>query len=225
MKFPAEGAYQELVIISDFDGVISLSNVLEALYAEFSRVNWRYYVSMWEKNEISTLEEIQLCLGGIKVNRGEMETFISEIKIDESLRNMYDFCRQKDHYLAILSDGLLWYIEYLLQRISISHIPMFANQIQFSEQGLSFSFPWYDESTPSIGTSKPSIIRQIQDRGYKVLFIGDGLSDIEASKVADIVFAKDYLLEWMNIKNRDVNEFVGFDDLVMRLTDPERGKF
>jgi 2-hydroxy-3-keto-5-methylthiopentenyl-1-phosphate phosphatase len=217
MWFPEPGAYQEIAVLSDFDGVLTNYNVLELLYEEYSQVDWQHYVSLWEREELSAVEEIPLCLEGVMVDRTRMESFINGISLANDFRILYDFCQSKNHYLAIVSDGLRWYIEYLLQQAGISNLPIFANEIQFTDQGLSFSFPWYDETTPLTGTSKASIIRRFQGLGYRVLLVGDGLSDVEGAKIADIVYAKGYLFEWMKKEDRNVNEFSGFADLTESL--------
>jgi len=216
--FPRDGQYQKIAVLSDFDGVISRQNVLEALYQEYSTVDWEHYVDLWSREELSAVEEIPACLGGVTAPRIELENFVSGLEIDAGFADLVQFCNSRGHFLAITSDGLKWYIKLLLKKNNINEIPVFANEIQFQRKGLTFSFPWYDPSTPLNGTSKAKITKIIQDSGYTVLFIGDGLSDKEAAKVADMVFAKKYLYEVMLAEGKSPNKFEDFHQIIRMLS-------
>lgn len=217
--FLKEGQYQKIAVLSDFDGVISRRNVLEALYQEYSKVDWEHYVDLWSREELSAVEEIPACLGEVTAPRVELEKFVSGLEIDPGFEDLYQFCDSRGHFLAVTSDGLQWYIELLLKKMGVEGIPVFANQIHFQQQGLTFSFPWYDPGTPLNGTSKAVIVKKIQDLGYSVLYIGDGLSDKGAAKMADIVFAKDYLYELMLEDGRKPIEFRNFQQIINWLSE------
>ena len=212
--FPRKGQYHQVVILSDFDGVISRENVLEALYSEFSPADWQHYVNLWQMGELSAAEEIPLCLGGVNTPRDELERFVTSLEIDQSFKDLHRFCNAGGYFLAITSDGLRWYIKLLLNKINVEEVPIFSNEIHFKEEGLTFSFPWYDPSTPLNGTSKATIVKKFQNLGYTVLYIGDGLSDLEAARAAEIVFAKNYLLDQMNREGKKVEQFEDFHQII-----------
>ena len=141
MRFPTKTSKQELAVLSDFDGVISVNNVLEALYDQFSPVNWRTYADLWRQEKISSTEEIPLSLGNATATREEMEAFVESLGVDSLFTRLAAYCQKKELYLAVVSDGLRWYIELLLGKLSLEDIPIFANEVQFTNQGLTFSFP------------------------------------------------------------------------------------
>lgn len=210
MKMPSSGIERKIAITTDFDGVISKVNVLNSLYQKFGRSDWQSYTKRWELGEIGTKTEIHKCLGNATATREEMELHLESIPMDMSIIDLYNYCQDRGYYFAIISDGFEWYIEYLLEKIGIFDLDIFANQIHFQGDEIFFSFPWYDPCTPLRGTSKVSIIEKIKEDFFRVLFLGDGHSDIEVLGVADSVLAKNFLLKYAKRMNILVT---GFSDL------------
>jgi len=181
----AQGNNQPITVLCDFDGTITFCEVIGVIYNKFASGNCDQLVKLWMRGEISTPEEIQGCFATIHANRQEMEAELNAIGIDGNFPAFLDFCHSQGYQFAILSDGLQWYIEYILNKHGISGLTIYANQIEFSSLGFKISFPWYDAAMPKRGTSKPTIIKHYQDSGGRVVFIGDGLSDLEAVQYDD----------------------------------------
>lgn len=209
---------QPIAVLCDFDGTITQCEVIGEIYKKFASGNCEQLVRLWTRGEISTLEEIRGCFATIRATQHEMEKELVSITIDPDFPALLDFCRRHGYQFAILSDGLQWYIEFILNRFGISGVTIFANQIQFNPDGFEISFPWYDPKTPKRGTSKPMIIQRYHDMGYQVYFIGDGLSDLEAVHVADKVYAKGRLLDICVDNNLPVIGFSSFADLLNKIS-------
>ena len=90
---------------------------------------------------------------------------------------------------------------------------VFAGDISFTSDGFRFSFPWYDSAYPLRSTAKPLIVKDYQRQGYFVIFIGDGLTDVEAAEVADVVYAKDVLLSEAGERGIKVRQFETMHDI------------
>ncbi len=206
----AQTKKQPTTVLCDFDGTITHCEVIGEIYNKFASGNCEHLVNLWVRGEISTPEEIQGCFATIHATRQEMEAELNTIPVDAGFPALLDYCRNQGYQFAILSDGLQWYIEYILSKHGISGLTIYANQIEFKPSGFEISFPWYNPETPKRGASKPMIIQRYQNSGARVIFIGDGLSDREAVQVADSVYAKGRLLEYCR-----QNEFpvTGFTDL------------
>ena len=212
-------AASKIAVLCDFDDTITFQNVLNTLYSSFSSTNYRQLIEQWEKGEISTRDEIEGALSAASANRSEMEALLSQITIDEGFTSLYLHCKNCGYYLGIVSDGLRWYIDFILKQYGIGDIDIYANEIHFTEQGIKFSFPWFEPSTPLRGTSKRLIVNNFQSKGYRVVFIGDGQSDIEVIGQADFVFAKDYLLRYAKKNGIDVFKFDRLKDVLDKLRD------
>jgi 2-hydroxy-3-keto-5-methylthiopentenyl-1-phosphate phosphatase len=182
------------VILCDFDNTISRKNVANVLFEKFAGCGLEH-TQRWEMGEISSKEEYMLNFAAITASKEEMESHISTVEIDPGFKSLLDFSFQKGYELAIVSDGLEWYISYILARHHIKDVPIYANYLYFENQGFRLEFPWYGEETPRVGVCKPEIVRSYQNPWTRVVYIGDGLSDVDVANVADIIFAKGVFLE------------------------------
>jgi 2-hydroxy-3-keto-5-methylthiopentenyl-1-phosphate phosphatase len=208
---------EKIAVFSDFDGTLTCRNVLDWLYERFCGPNHRHFVDRWECGEISIREELEGCFATNVASRAEMESFLNRVQLRPGLPDLLNLCHDRAYAFAILSEGLVWYINYLLHSHNIFDVTVFANQIHFQENGYHFSFPWFDPQYPLRGTPKASIIRKHQAEGSKVIFIGDGLSDTEAAEAADFVFARDHLLKYTATHGIAATEFSSLFDITKHL--------
>jgi 2-hydroxy-3-keto-5-methylthiopentenyl-1-phosphate phosphatase len=186
----------KVVLLCDFDGTATPLSVIDELFREFADPSWQELAAAWARREISTPEGIPCAFGTVKATRAEMEALLDSIPLDPALPDLIEFCQQRGYGFAIISDGLTWYIRYVLDRHGIADVPIYSNDIHFEPDGFRFSFPWYDAQTPLRGTGKMAIIQRLQADGAKVVLIGDGQTDSEAAEVADLVYATNSLLEY-----------------------------
>lgn len=210
----------DVAVLCDFDGTATPHIAIDMMYQEFGSPDCLKITQRWERGEISTPEEIRLCFATITASRDEMEAFLASLSLDPGLPDLVSLCRQQGCCFAIVSDGLTWYINYLLNRQGIYGVPVYANEIHFEPEGFRFSFPWYRPETPLRGTSKPAIVRRYQGEGKRVVFIGDGLTDVEASEVADVVYARAGLLKYCRERDIPAIEFSDLADLLTKWTIP-----
>jgi 2,3-diketo-5-methylthio-1-phosphopentane phosphatase len=203
----------KIAVLLDFDGTITTINVLDSLYEKFAGPSFRTHMERWQRSEISTMEEIEQVFKIVKATRQEMETFLLTVQLDPGFISLLFFCRERGYPFAIVSDGLRWYIDYVLDIYSVCVSAVYASEIEFVDGGFRFDYPWFDPAYPMRSTAKPVIVKDYQRRGYKVVFVGDGLSDVEAAGVADIVYAKDILLQEMRARGISVKEFQDLHDI------------
>ena len=200
----------DVAVLCDFDGTIVPCETIGEIYRRFAAPSCWEFVQRWIRGEISTQEELQACFGTIKATRGEMESILTTIPIDPAFPPFLGFCQEQGYRFAIVSDGLGWCIDYILRQYGIDDVTVYANEIHFEPHGFRLSFPWYHPESPMRGVSKSAIVRRYQVEGCRVVFIGDGLSDTDAVKVADVVYAREKLLEYC--RQRGI-QAVGFSDL------------
>ena len=65
----------------------------------------------------------------------------------------------------------------------------------------------------AVGVSKVKVVQDLKNKGFFIIFAGDGGVDFEAAKVADVVFAKNVLLEKCCEANIEVKPFSSFKDI------------
>lgn len=200
------------VVLSDFDGTIG-DDLTTIIYKKFASVGMRY-ADLWSQGLLTTPEEITMTFKTINASPDQLEQTISQANIDPDFPEFVHLCRERDFEVAIASDGIERFIRILLAQLGLNDIDVYANQIHYGEKGYEFSFPWYDESCPHSGVCKPLIIKKYQNEGKRVIYIGDGKSDREAIHEADLIYAKDHLLEYCNKENVPAIGYQNFKNLV-----------
>ena len=203
------------VVLCDFDGTLTRFSVIDHLYETFAQCGLEF-AKRWERGEISTMEEMESTFATVTASREEMERELVKVELVPGASNFISFSQERGYSFAIVSDGLQWYIEYILQQHGITGIKIIATQIQFEQDGFHFSYPWYNPEVPLRSTSKPTIIRHYQERGSRVAFVGDGTSDFEAVGVADLIYARRRLAEYCRSNGVPAIEFTDFFDMITK---------
>jgi 2-hydroxy-3-keto-5-methylthiopentenyl-1-phosphate phosphatase len=144
-----------------------------------------------------------------------MESVLRGIAIDPGIRDLLAFCERRGYPFAITSEGLDWYVNTILEHHGIHGVRLYTSHISFDNGTFRFDFPWYDDETPSRGVCKPKILRESQSLGMKTVYIGDGISDFEAAKVAEAVYATRRLLEYCRARGIPAIPFQSLSDVVV----------
>lgn len=207
-------AAEAWAVLCDFDGTVVACETVELLYRRFAAPSCMELVQQWILGEIGTQEELQGCFATMTASRSEMEAVLDTVSIDPGFPALLELCRRREHAFALVSDGLTWIIDHILAHHGIQDIAIYANQIHFEPQGIRLSFPWHDPEYPKRGVPKPVIVRRYQAEGWRVAYIGDGLTDIEVLGVADAIYARDRLLDYARQHGIEVVSFSDFSDLL-----------
>jgi 2-hydroxy-3-keto-5-methylthiopentenyl-1-phosphate phosphatase len=120
---------------------------MDLLYQTFAASSCWDLVQGWIRGEVTTPQEIQGCFSTMKASREEMEAVLDTVQIDPAFPKLVEYCGHREYPLAILSDGLRWYIEYVLKHHGINDLPIFANEIDFLPDGYRIITPWYHPQT------------------------------------------------------------------------------
>jgi 2,3-diketo-5-methylthio-1-phosphopentane phosphatase len=211
---PSALSAPDLAVLCDFDGTVVPCDTIEQIYRAFAGPPCHELNQRWMRGEIGTREELQGCFATISASRAQMEALLDIIPVDPAFPRFVRLCRRQGYAFAILSDGLSWIIRYILGRVGLDGLCIYANQIEFRPDGFRLRFPWYDQEAPMRGVSKPTIVRRYQAQGHRVVFIGDGLTDLEAAGVADVMFARDRLLQHCRERGIPAIAFSDFSDLL-----------
>ncbi len=115
---------------------------------------------------------------------------------------------------VIVSDNFKPIIEQILIHKEIKGLKVYANQLRFLKDGLSLSFPYQNKNCLMCAHCKKTQFKKIDPTGKKkIIYIGDGRSDICAALASDVVFAKDTLLKYFKKHQLHCLEFSGLVDV------------
>ncbi|NIM20703.1 MAG: MtnX-like HAD-IB family phosphatase [Candidatus Latescibacteria bacterium] len=206
---------RDIAILCDFDGTVAREDVGHLLFRKFSEPNGTTeVVSKWKRGEISSKECLEREAELARVSQEELDEFILLRKLDPYFKDFLDFALKRGMEVAIVSDGLDYYIEKMLLRSGAAHVDFYANCLSLTNHSLKLSFPFYDllECT-SCANCKTYHLEQYREKGFYIVYVGNGLSDKCPCQSADLVFAKGDLLEFCRENEIQHIAFSNFRDV------------
>jgi len=205
-----------LGVIVDFDGTVTDVDSSYKILERFADGDWLSVEKRAYAHEITILDALKMQAGMVRVSPEEAERYLlREVKLREGFREFADWCRMEVIPLEICSDGFDFTIEMLLRHWGLDWIPFTSNRTVPSENGTTIEFPYHKEDCPINANCKCSHLERIRESTGTVIFIGDGTTDECVSRKADILFARDRLLE---ICRREGRECVPWEDWISVLS-------
>ena len=179
-------------VLTDFDDTAAVQNVAELLLHEFCHPSWTDVRERFRAGEMTLKEYQEITFLQMRAEKDTMQGYIREnARLRPYFGELWQFCRQNDFPMCIISQGLDFYIQALLDASGHPDVPVYAVVTQFDHSGrvngYRYDFPYPD--APELGNSKALIVQRFQEQGRHVFYMGDGRSDFEAGEVADTVFA------------------------------------
>lgn len=200
------------IAFCDFDGTVSRRDVGYHMFRHFSGGRTEPLVQAWKAGELSTRnclrQEAALC----RAKPGEIYAFLDKIELNRGFKAFTRLCEANSAGLVVLSDGLDFYIDYILKRHCLGHLEVSANHGWLEDDTVRVEFLRENRDCRRCGSCKGERIRDYRDRAgsdLRAIFVGDGLSDVCAAREADLVFAKKDLEQFCIKSNID---FVSYDD-------------
>jgi 2,3-diketo-5-methylthio-1-phosphopentane phosphatase len=204
-----------LAVFTDFDGTISHPDTLNFLAETFSTPEVRRSIGKKiASGELSLREGIAQEVAMIQGTLEEVLGLLKKhVEIDNAFPAFADWCCKKEIPLTILSAGMRDVIENLLGPYDLKQVKILANPVKINEGRWSLQFldetPWGHDKSRAIGQAKAE--------GYYVAFLGDGLSDRGAARIADFVFAKAGLARFCAEQKIAHKEFTDFREVQREL--------
>ncbi len=214
------------MVVSDFDGTISLRDVTDLLLERFAKDGWQEIEAAWVRGEIGSRE----CMAGqielLDLGKPELDDWLSKIEIDPAFIDFVGSARSKGVPLIVASDGLDYVICSILRRHGLGSIPIVANRlVQTGDRSWRLDFPHaHDTCLAASGMCKCALLKN-QQRDHRVLYIGDGASDFCVSHQADALLAKGRLIEYAqqeSIAHMPMADFRDATLILHRLQQDER---
>lgn len=113
-----------LTIFCDFDGAVVPYDIEFEIYARFGGPDKAgAVVARWERGELTARERAEQGFARLHVSRAALEDFLDEVPIDPTFPSFVRFCKDHDLPLTILSDGLVWYIQRILDGTGLAACP------------------------------------------------------------------------------------------------------
>ena len=204
------------IVQCDFDGTITEEDVGFLLLDAFAKEDWRQLLAKYKEGRISVGYFNTRAFIMVKENKQTLDRFaIEKARFRPGFHKLLAYCRRRGFHFAIVSNGLDFYINTILETIGVDkdNIEVFAAQTRFGPDGIEACYIG-PEGTQLQDDFKEAYIRHFLRSGYSVIYIGNGASDISSASLAHHVFATGLLLKHCRETNLNCTPFVDLNDVV-----------
>ena len=180
------------VLFFDFDNTLTEGDVLDQLIEKFSpNEAWRDWENAWADGHLPARDCLRLQVENLRVSRETLLDYLLQVRVDPIFAAIRDWANPRQIEVNIVSDSFVPLILHILRNNGIDGVPVFANDLEFSAERLIPSFPFHDPACDRSANAKANHL--LPYRFNRIVFVGDGRSDLDAALAADIVFAKSTL--------------------------------
>lgn len=208
---------EKILLQCDFDGTISEGDISFLILDRYAEGDWRAVLRDYQQGRISVGEFNNRAFALVKQNKETLETLVREEgRIRPGLTELVKYCDIHDITLAVVSNGLDFYIKTLLGNNGFNHIKIIAARTVFTSEGLDARY-YNHHGEEVLSQFKESYTRQFIQQGFKIYYAGNGPSDVPASRLAAHAFATESLLDYYRKENLPHTPFEDLHQIVTGL--------
>ena len=201
----------------DFDGTITEEDASFFLLDEFAQGDWRELFQQYKEQKISVGEFNTRAFAMVKVGKHRLlEALQGNVKVRAGFHELVSYCLKRGLRLAIVSNGLDFYIRAVLKGSGLGDLEVHAAQASFDPTGMKVRYIGPDGKTVKDGF-KDAYIESFLRLGFRVIYIGNGDSDIAPAKQAYRAFATGDLLAYSKENNLNCKPFTDFRQIIRDL--------
>ena len=201
----------------DFDGTVTEEDTSFFLLDAFAQGDWRRLLREYKEHRISVGEFNTKAFALVKADKPTLlKALKGKVKVRAGFHELVDYCQRRAFRLVIVSNGLDFYIEATLKDLGLENIEVHAAQASFHPEGMEVQYVGPDGKRLEDGV-KEAYTKSFLKLGYRVIYTGNGDSDVAPAKYAHHVFATDELLAYCRENNLNYKPFDNFIDVVRDL--------
>ena len=202
-------------ILTDFDDTAAAQNVAEMLLRRFGGESWTAVRERFRSGELSLKDYQEITFNDIRADRETMRAYVRDnANLRPHFTELWEYCQEVNSPMAVVSLGLDFYIEALLEKEGAAGVPIYCVNTRFTDVGINYYYHYAYPGEEQRGNSKGLVVDRYRQLGYHVLYVGDGRSDFEAAERADIVFAHSVLAEECQRRQVPYRPFNDFGDVM-----------
>lgn len=179
-----------LTILSDFDNTVVHENVAQLLAEQFSRFDVEECRQRYREKEITFKDYQEIIFSGVSASQNTLKEYTqSHANIRDGFIELVNYCQEKNIGFNIVTLGLDFYVDAILEQYKLKNVPAFAVATKFTPNGIEYSYPTGSPECAAWGNCKCLVLSRYRNNGSKIAYIGDGLSDACPAFKADYIFA------------------------------------
>lgn len=197
----------------DFDGTVTDQDISFLLLDAFVDGDWRGLLRQYQEGTMTVGHFNTAAFAMMKADKKTLLEYIKDkIEVRSGFRELVDYCRRRGFRFVIVSNGQDFYIENILGGIGVGDIEFFSAKSLFHSDGVTVQYIGPDGS-PRESDFKETYVRLFLADGYRIIYIGNGDSDVLPAKQCHHIFATGALLSHCKQNNITCTPFTDFDDV------------
>lgn len=207
-------------VFCDFDGTITNNDNIMSIMEKFALPEAEEVKNRILSQELSIQEGVSQLFQLIPTHlRDDIIQFLKETaEIRSGFHEFIQFVNENNISFYVISGGMDFFVYPLLQGI-IPKEQIYCNETDFSAEFITVKWPHScdDHCQNHCGLCKSSLIRKLSDTNDFHIVIGDSITDLQAAKQADKVFARDFLITKCEENHIAYTPFETFQDVQAEL--------
>lgn len=205
----------------DFDGTITESDISFLLLDAFADGDWRGILEEYKQRKITVGAFNQRAFALVKAGRQSLLDYLvasPEVRVRPGFEELLDYCSQEGVKFVIVSNGLVFYIDAILDGLGRNGIEVFAAHSVFSPGGMQVRYVGPDGRQLD-DAFKTAYTELFLGQGYRVVYIGNGVSDMYPARRAHHIFATSDLLDCCRENGMNCTPFDDLHQVIRGLED------
>jgi 2-hydroxy-3-keto-5-methylthiopentenyl-1-phosphate phosphatase len=206
----------KIAVQLDFDGTVTEEDVSFLLLDTYVGSIWRGWLREYTEGRIPVGIFNKRVFNMVKAGKKEMTDLVlgsDRVRIRPGFPEFLDYCRTRGMKTVIVSNGLIFYIKAILDKLGLNGVEVYAAQNRFSRDGMKVEYIGPDGTEIEVGF-KESYTGLLKKEGYDIVYVGNGASDIFSARQARHVFAIDELLKCCLLEQVPCTPFTDFFDVI-----------
>jgi 2,3-diketo-5-methylthio-1-phosphopentane phosphatase len=208
---------KSLAVLVDFDGTITRRDIGDQVVINFAEPGWEDALDRFRAGEMNSKDFWAYEMSLLRKDREDaaVEHSLSIAELRSGFANFLDYCKTHDIPVEVASSGMNFYVDAILDKFGMADLPRSRPVVDYDENG--HGVMTIPEGLRDCGMTvmcKCDRVWHWRRKGYRVMFIGDGVSDECAVSQADIVLATSRLREVCESKGIDHTPFDTFDEVL-----------
>ena len=196
-------------VFCDFDGTITSQDSIVFLTERFGGgPGFRSgALARIKSGEWSVFEAIEYELASVTISWEEAARVLrAKIKVDSFFEDFVAFCNERSLRIQVVSSGMRPVVELFIGHLGLE---IYAHPVTISAQG------WHYQ--PDATVMKVPVLEEARRHTKRLIYVGDGTSDVCAIPYVDDLFAKRYLADYCQANGVPYIPFDTFDDVQREL--------
>jgi 2-hydroxy-3-keto-5-methylthiopentenyl-1-phosphate phosphatase len=184
------------VIQCDFDGTITDEDVSYKMLEAYAEDKWHKIRDDYHAGKISVGVFNTSAFAMVKAGKNKLlEVARNTMQLRPGLPELVECCRRKGFRFTIISNGLDFYIEDMMKNIGLDNLEIHAATTRFFSGGLEAQYIGPGGEVLDNGL-KETYVDFFLAEGYRVIYMGNGVSDIPSAVKCHHIFATEELLSY-----------------------------